>query len=194
MVPARHESGRVSVVDAPILVSLKGNTMNSRRVSVKKQSVVKKQAVHRIAFVQSSWHKDLLLGCRQSFVTAMAKSGYAKKQIDCFDVPGAFEVPLHAKLLAKSGKYAAIVANGFVVDGGIYRHDFVAAAVIDGLMQVQLETEVPVISVVLTPHQFHEHETHTEFFRRHLKIKGEEAAVACVATLASLAMVRHLAS
>jgi len=54
----------------------------------------------------------------------------------------------HAQLLAKTGRYAAIVAAGFVVDGGIYRHEFVAEAVIGGLMRVQLETGVPVISAV----------------------------------------------
>jgi 6,7-dimethyl-8-ribityllumazine synthase len=144
----------------------------------------------RIAFIQSSWHKDLLLSCRQSFIRVMGKSGYAKNRIDYFDVPGAFEIPLQAKILARSGKYAAIVANGLVVDGGIYRHEFVASAVVSGLMQVQLETEVPVISVVLTPHQFHEHDTHKVFFREHLKIKGEEAAATCIATLSGLAKLR----
>lgn len=158
--------------------------MTSRRSTTKA-----KAARPRIAFVQSSWHKDLLLGCRAAFVEAMAEHGYAKNQIEHFDVPGAFEIPLHARLLAKTGKYAAIVANGFVVDGGIYRHEFVAAAVIDGLMRVQLDTEVPVLSVVLTPHEFHEHDTHREFFREHLKIKGVEAAEACVQTLRSLSGV-----
>ncbi len=158
--------------------------MNPRRVATQSQ-------VHRrIAFVQSSWHQDLLSGCRQSFIGAMKKRGYARKQIECFDVPGAFEIPLHAKLLAKSGKYAAIVASGFVVDGGIYRHEFVATAVINGLMQVQLETEVPVFSVVLTPHHFHEHAAHVEYFREHLKIKGIEAATACAETLDALAGLR----
>jgi 6,7-dimethyl-8-ribityllumazine synthase len=145
----------------------------------------------RVAFVQSSWHKDLLLGCRDAFVKTWAEQGYAKTQVEHFDVAGAFEIPLHAKVLAKTGKYAAIVANGFVVDGGIYRHDFVAAAVIDGLMRVQLDTEVPVISVVLTPHQFHDHDTHREFFREHLKTKGVEAAHACVETLRSLHTLRQ---
>jgi 6,7-dimethyl-8-ribityllumazine synthase len=64
-------------------------------------------------------------------------------------------MPLHAKLLAKSGRYAGIVAAALVVDGGIYRHEFVAQSVVSGLMQVQLETEVPVFSVSLTPHHFH---------------------------------------
>jgi 6,7-dimethyl-8-ribityllumazine synthase len=93
---------------------------------------------------------------------------------------------LHAKLLAESERYAAIVAAGFVVDGGIYRHDFVAASVIDALMAVQLDTRIPIISVVLTPQRFHEHEQHRDFFLEHFLIKGAEAAEACAATLRSL--------
>ena len=58
--------------------------------------------------------------------------------------------------------------------------------VISGLMQVQLETEVPVFSVVLTPHHFHEHEQHQQYFFKHFLTKGAEAAQACVHTLASL--------
>jgi 6,7-dimethyl-8-ribityllumazine synthase len=173
------------IVDAPILETQRGSAMNPRRIATVNPSTA------RIAFVQSSWHKELLLGCRNAFLGAMTKRGYARKQIECFDVPGAFEIPLHAKLLAKTGKYSAIVASGFVVDGGIYRHDFVATAVINGLMQVQLETEVPVFSVVLTPHQFHEHATHSDFFRAHLKLKGVEAAAACAETLAALSKLKR---
>ena len=106
--------------------------------------------------------------------------------VSTYEVPGAFEIPLHAKLLAKSGRYAAVVAAGLVVDGGIYRHEFVAQAVIEGLMQVQLETEVPVISAVLTPHHFHEHAEHQNYFHRHFVVKGAEAARACADTVAKL--------
>ena len=65
-----------------------------------------------------------------------------------------------------------VVAAGFVVDGGIYRHEFVADAVIAALMRVQIDTEVPVISAVLTPQRFHEHEEHARFFREHFLRQG----------------------
>ena len=71
-----------------------------------------------------------------------------------------------------------------MVDGGVYRHDFVATAVIDGLMRVQLDSGVPVLSAVLTPHQFHEHATHREWFTAHFVIKGQEAARATLQTVA----------
>ncbi len=57
---------------------------------------------------------------------------FRRMLIDVFKVPGAFELPLHAKKLARTGGYDAIVACALVVDGGIYRHDFVANAVVNG--------------------------------------------------------------
>src|ERR1700733_5701195 len=148
----------------------------------------------RIAFIQSCWHRDIVDQARISFLRRMEQDGYAAGSIDCFEVPGAFEIPLRAQLLAKSGRYEAIVAAGFVVDGGIYRHEFVAASVIDALMRVQLDTEVPVLSLVLTPQQFHEHETHRTFFRDHFIIKGEEAAAACTATLVATRRLKESAA
>ena len=147
----------------------------------------------RIAFIQAGWHADIVDQSRIAFLKGIKKRGIAPRDVDCQQVPGAFEIPLRAKLLAKSGRYAAIVAAGFVVDGGIYRHEFVASSVIDGLMRVQLDTEVPIISVVLTPQRFHEHEAHRQFFRDHFLIKGEEAAAACGAVIDGLRELRSRA-
>src|SRR5262249_42881361 len=123
----------------------------------------------------------------------IGRHGLSAEQIDFYAVPGSLEIPLQAQLLAKTGKYAAIVAAGFVVNGGIYRHEFVAQTVIDALMRVQLDTEVPIISLVLTPQHFHEHEAHHQFFHAHFKVKGTEAAVACVQTLENLKQVHAAA-
>ena len=146
----------------------------------------------RIAFIQSCWHKDIVDQCRLAFVEEIVRLGCPEDRIDVYEVPGVFEIPLQAKLLAASRRYAAIVATGLVVNGGIYRHEFVSDAVISGLMQVQLATEVPVISAVLTPQAFHEHEEHRRFFREHFLVKGREAASACWRTLANLDRVRRL--
>ena len=141
------------------------------------------QAGQRIAFVQSGWHRGIVDQCRLSFVTEIGSLGYAEADIDFFEVAGAFEIHLHARLLAQSGDYAAVVAAGLVADGGIYRHEFVAQAAISGLMEVQLMTGVPVISAVLTPHRFHAGEEHRKFFYEHFQVKGAEAARACASTI-----------
>ena len=141
----------------------------------------------RLAFVQSTWHEEIVDRCRDSFLAEIVGLGVERHRIDLFRVPGAFEIPLHAQRLAAIGQYAAIVGAGLVIDGGIYRHDFVAEAVINGLMRVQLDQDLPVISAVLTPHHFHGHDEHASFFAGHFTVKGVEAARACAMTVESLA-------
>jgi len=140
----------------------------------------------RIAFVQAGWHHDIVDKAREGFIAEMEKLGFPSSAVDVFQTPGAFEIPLHAQTLARTAKYAAVVAAAFVVDGGIYRHEFVAETVVNGLMKVQLDTEIPVFSVVLTPHHFQETPAHQDFFRAHFIQKGAEAARACTQTLESL--------
>ena len=71
-----------------------------------------------------------------------------------------------------------------MVDGGIYRHEFVAGTVLDALMQVQMETDVPILSAVLTPHHYQDSDPHLQFFREHFLLKGREVADACLSLLA----------
>ncbi|MCW4153237.1 6,7-dimethyl-8-ribityllumazine synthase [Halomonas sp. 18H] len=138
----------------------------------------------RVAFIEASWHHDIVTQAREAFIAQLASEhGFSADQVEIFQVAGAYEIPLQAKLLAKTGRYSAIVGAGFVIDGGIYRHEFVAQAVIEGMMQAQLETEIPILSVVLTPHHFHEHSTHHDFFHGHFRAKGKEAAEALAMTL-----------
>jgi len=152
-------------------------------VSTRPLPVASASADGRIAFVQSCWHRDIVDVGRDAFVAAMGERGHAPGSIDCTEVPGAFEIPLRAKLLAATGRYMAIVAAGLVVDGGIYRHDFVARTVVDALMRVQLDACVPVFSMVLTPHHFHEHDENHGFCMAHVRTKGREAAAAVAGTL-----------
>jgi 6,7-dimethyl-8-ribityllumazine synthase len=139
-----------------------------------------------IAYVQASWHTDITDQCKQAFVAAVTKRGYRASDIEFFSAPGSLELPLMAKKLAKTGRYAAVCASGLVVDGGIYRHDFVAQAVLQGIVQTSLDTEVPVLSAVLTPHHFHDHAIHEAFFKDHMRTKGEELAEACLSIIETL--------
>ena len=102
----------------------------------------------RYAFIKAGWHADIVDQALKGFLQKIPAD-----RVDVFDVPGAFEMPLRARILAASERYGAVVAAAFVVDGGIYRHDFVAQAVVNGLMQAGLESGVPVLSVSLTPQQ-----------------------------------------
>lgn len=129
----------------------------------------------RYAFIKANWHSDIVERALEGFCELVPR-----EQVDVFDVPGAFEMPLLARDLAQTGRYAAVAAAAFVVDGGIYRHDFVAQAVVDGLMRAGMESGVPVLSVSLTPHQYQETPHHTEIFKAHFVEKGREAAQAAL--------------
>ena len=145
----------------------------------------------RLAFVQARWHADIVDQSRLAFVQEIEHQIGGRAQVDVVDVPGAFELPLQCRMLARTGEYDAVIGAAFVVDGGIYRHEFVAQAVVSGLMGAQMDTDVPMFSVVLTPHHFHESEQHHRFFHDHFKVKGIEAANAC---LSLLSMRRSLAT
>ena len=137
-------------------------------------------AAPRFAFVQAGWHADIVQRGRDGFLQELQRRE-PDAEVDVFDAPAAFETPLIAQRLARSGRYAAVAVCAFIVDGGLYRHDFVARAVVDGLMRVGLETDVPVLSIALTPHAFfHEQAANAAFFRDHFLIKGAEAARAAL--------------
>jgi 6,7-dimethyl-8-ribityllumazine synthase len=134
----------------------------------------------RIAFVQSAWHRDVVAQCREAFLAEIEARHIARAHIDVFEVPGAFEIPLHVQLLAKTRRYTAIVAAGLVIDD-----EHIAETVIRALMEVQLRTETPVFSAVVTPQQFRE-TADADFLSRHFASKGVEVAAACAGTLLSL--------
>ena len=133
----------------------------------------------RYAFVKAQWHADIVDKALEGFLE-LIPSG----DVDVFDVPGAFELPLTARDLARTGKYAAVVAAALVVDGGIYRHDFVADAVVHGLMRAGLDSGIPVLSVSLTPHNYQETAHHRSVYLAHFVEKGREAAKAAQAITA----------
>ena len=133
------------------------------------------QTVPRYAFIKAGWHADIVNRALDGFTQIIPP-----ERVDVFDVPGAFEMPLMARDLATTGSYVAIAAAALVVDGGIYRHDFVAQAVVDALMHVGLDTGVPILSVSLTPHQFQDTDHHIAIYAEHFVQKGREAAQAAL--------------
>src|SRR6266478_9418342 len=82
----------------------------------------------RVAFVQSSWHREVVEECRKAFLAEIEERGIEPARIDLFEVPGSFEIPLHAQLLAKTRRYTAIVAAGLVIDD-----EYIAETVIRAL-------------------------------------------------------------
>jgi 6,7-dimethyl-8-ribityllumazine synthase len=83
-------------------------------------------------------------------VDALVRSGALTEDIDIVKVPGAFEIPLVAKKMAKKGKYHAIVCLGAVIRGATPHFEYVSAEVTKGIAMVSLEFEIPVIFGIIT--------------------------------------------
>ncbi len=143
----------------------------------------------RYAFVKANWHFEIVDRALDGFLELIPADS-----VDVYDVPGAFELPLLARDLAASGRYAAVAAAAFVVDGGIYRHDFVAQAVVDGLMRAGLDTGIPVLSVSLTPHHYQETDHHKRIYSSHFIEKGREAARAALMITNTRALLLSMAA
>lgn len=80
----------------------------------------------------------------------LVRHGVDENNVTVAWVPGAFEIPLIAKKMAKSGKYDAVICLGAVIKGSTTHYDHVCAEVSKGIAQAAMETEVPVLFGVLT--------------------------------------------
>ena len=81
---------------------------------------------------------------------ALKRHGAKEEDIDIMWVPGAFEIPLVAKKMAKTGKYDAVICLGAVIRGATPHFDYVSNEVTKGIANVSLGTELPVIFGILT--------------------------------------------
>jgi 6,7-dimethyl-8-ribityllumazine synthase len=97
-----------------------------------------------VARVYEDLAERLVLGAR----TAFAQAG--DPEVEVFDVPGAFELPLAASYAAASGRFAGVACLGAVIRGETDHYDFVCAEAAHGVMRVQLDTGVPCAFGVLT--------------------------------------------
>jgi 6,7-dimethyl-8-ribityllumazine synthase len=102
----------------------------------------------RVALCVARFYGELADRLEQGARAALSEAGIA--EIDRFDVPGAFELPLVAKYAAESGRYAAVVCLGAVIRGETDHYDHVCSAAAGGISAVQLETGVPCGFGVLT--------------------------------------------
>ena len=81
---------------------------------------------------------------------ALKRHGVLDEDIEIVRVPGAFEIPITVKKMAKSGRYDALIALAVIIRGATPHFDYVAAEATKGIAQVQLETGVPIGFGVIT--------------------------------------------
>ena len=140
---------------------------------------------HRVALCVARFYTDLAERLEEGARDALLEAGIT--EIDRFDVPGAFELPLIARFVADTGRYDAIIALGAVIRGETDHYDYVCGEAARGLQDVQLRSGVPVGFGVLTVDTFEQ---------AHARVKGgakrDSGRHAVAGALASLAVKREL--
>jgi len=107
-------------------------------------------AGRRFALVVSSFNREITEGLLRGARAALADAGVNGAHITTVQVPGAFEIPLAARQLARSGRYDAVICLGCLIKGETMHFEYIASAVSNGIMAASADTDVPVTFGVLT--------------------------------------------
>lgn len=134
-------------------------------------------APYRFGIVVSEWNNEITDALSSGAYEALLELGCVQKNIYMHKVPGSFELPIGAKLLINSRPLDAVIAIGSVIQGETRHFEFVCQAVAQGVKDVSLQTDVPVIFCVLTDDTFEQAKARSG--GKHGN-KGVEAAVAAV--------------
>ena len=104
----------------------------------------------RVGIVASRFNSFIVEKLLEGAVDGLVRHGVEEKNIDACWVPGAFEIPLIASKMAKSGKYDAVICLGAVIRGSTSHYDYVCSEVSKGIASVSLSSDIPVMFGVLT--------------------------------------------
>ena len=143
----------------------------------------------RFAIVVSRFNPEvtdgLLMGAREY----LAEKGLKHEAADLFPAPGAFEIPLLAQELVKTGRYAGVICLGSVIKGDTAHFEFISLGATVGLMQAMLQTSTPIAFGILTTYTDEQAQARS---RSDSHNKGREAAAACLESAQTLARIREL--
>jgi 6,7-dimethyl-8-ribityllumazine synthase len=141
----------------------------------------------RLAVVVSQFNPEVTGGLLAGTRHELGERGIPLLDADIFSAPGAFEIPLLAQTLAKSGRYAGVVCLGCVIKGDTAHFEFISLGAATGLMQATLVTGVPITFGILTTYTDEQALVRS---RDDAANKGREAAAACVEALATLEKIK----
>lgn len=104
----------------------------------------------RFGIVVSEWNENITSGLYKGAVEALLENGVAQDNIISWDVPGSFELVYGSKRMIDTQKVDAVIAIGSVIQGETKHFDFVCEAVSQGIKDLNVQTDVPVVFCVLT--------------------------------------------
>src|SRR5690625_2171593 len=141
----------------------------------------------RFAIVVSRWNGDITEGLLRGAVRALERQGVPSGSIVVSRVPGAFELPLAAKVLAERGRFDAVITLGCVIRGDTPHFDYVCSECARGVGEAALVTGIPVAFGVLTTDTLEQAQIRS---RDDEENKGEEAALSAMEMASLLQQLR----
>ena len=142
----------------------------------------KRNHAFKIAIVKSLYHQDLTNSLEQACRKHLIASGVREKNIITFEVPGSWEIPIVAKNLAEVKKFDGIVAFGIIIKGETYHFEILAEECARALMNIALESNIPVIFEILTTYNLEQARKRSMGKYN----KGKEGAFALLKTIKTL--------
>ena len=119
-------------------------------MKVKIEQTHTQRKIFPIAIVVSLFNRPITEALEAGALSALEAAGFSSDMITVVEVPGAIEIPLVVKILAKQNKYHAILALGAVIRGETSHYDYVCEQISRGCQEVMLAFELPVIFGILT--------------------------------------------
>ncbi len=104
----------------------------------------------RVGIIRASWNKDIIDGLYEGVNASLTGAGVQSKNIFTTTVPGAFELPVTAKMLAASKRVDVIICLGCLIKGDTMHFEYIAQACATGIMEVSTSTMTPCLFGVLT--------------------------------------------
>jgi 6,7-dimethyl-8-ribityllumazine synthase len=143
----------------------------------------------RFAIVVSQYNTPVTHGLLRGAKAFLAENNMPVDDAHVFDAPGAFEIPLLAEKVARSGKFDGVITLGCVVKGETAHFEYISLAVTNGVMTANLNAGVPIAFGVITTYTNEQAERRAKDDDFN---KGREAASACLASVKALRAVAAL--
>ncbi len=143
----------------------------------------------RLAIVVSRFNPEVTGGLLQGAREYLGEHAVSVDERDVFDAPGAFEIPLIAQTLLKTGRFDGVICLGCVIKGDTAHFEFISLGATVGLMQGMLSAGAPIAFGILTTYTDEQAEARS---RKDAHNKGREAAAACLETAQTLVRIREL--
>jgi 6,7-dimethyl-8-ribityllumazine synthase len=144
----------------------------------------------RLAVVVSRFNESVTNGLCEGAKMVFAEKKIPAENVEFYNAPGAFEIPLIAQELAKSNRFDGIICLGCVIKGDTAHFEFISLGATMGIQEAMMKTGVPIAFGIITTYTDEQAMVRSSVSGLSENNKGREAALACIETIETLKKIR----